>query len=170
VLLSLSLCCCHCADIRAFVDTLGTIRHQIEERAVRFVSPFDKELKRMPTHGGSINGAETELRNAKAELQKCEFELRRLCRERMQIIKSIIELEIKNDVYRAYERDVAEEQQKADVIKIGIAEERARLAAATRKALKRKRKQLAQLSASRNRLPAPDSSDSEDESAKKPKP
>ena len=119
---------------------------------MRFVSPFDAELKRIPTHGQSINAAGTELRNAKADLQKCEFEMNKLSKERMKIIKNIIELEIKNDIYRAYERDLAEEQQKADVIKVSLAEERARLAAQMRKEIKRKHKELVQLSASSNRL------------------
>jgi len=122
------------------------IDYELDEQSVNFVSPFDGDAKRISKHGQSSNSARTALRDAYAELEKCETDLRAMCEKRLTIMKTIIELEVKNKVYAAYEKDKEKDKRQEDEIKVRMQEERARMATEMREMLSKKRKELEAIS------------------------
>lgn len=136
------MCLSFFSDLAQFVTTLPRIDYELDEQSVNFVSPFDGEAKRISKHGQSANGARTALRDAYADLEKCEADLRALCERRLTIMKNIIELEIKNKVYRAFQKDKEKDKRHEDEIKVQMQEERASMAKELREMLNKKRKEL----------------------------
>jgi hypothetical protein len=152
-------------DIELYVNKLlcGECDYMTHEDYISYRHPLlGKEVK-LSTHMNTVRSAPARLRNAYTELTKIEQELSALVQQRADVMMGLIDYEIEARVYADFIRQEHLEKSLSSNLKVDLQVERKRLARKSKKALKRKERELLAAAGSKRHHSDDDDDDEENE-------